>query len=388
MTTTTADIAPSSRRTAFSVRAFGRVISDPKIFFWATGWLLILLVAGTVAQASIGLFQAQQEYFSSWLTWIGPIPLPGGELTMGIIVVNLFAALIWRSLWRWRRAGILIAHVGALLLFVGGFVTALSATEGSLTIPEGTASASVRDYHAIELAVVDTTNPDIDDVTAFGGGLLKDGAILTDPALPFRMEVETFYRNSTAARRMAPATGDEKAFNSNWELKGLSLDPEHERNRAGMVVRLTGAGAQDGSYLLLQDMNVPQVLRANGHRYQIELRGRQYELPFTLQLVDFEKKVHPGTGMAKAFKSTVNLIDGDVNRRVIIQMNEPLRHKGYTLYQSSYIQGGGGPETTVLAVVKNEGRLFPYISSIVISIGLLLHLLLQVPKLIGRSRNA
>lgn len=386
MTTTTADLAPTSQRQPLSLRAITQAISSGKIFFWATSWLLVLLVAGTVAQASIGLYQAQQEYFSSWVVWIGPLPLPGGNLTMGLIVINLFAALVWRSHWRWNRLGVIIAHVGALLLFIGGFITAMSASEGALTIPEGAASASVRDYHEVELAVIDTSAQDYDAVTAFGGGLLSDGAVLTDAAVPFRIEVESFYRNATAARRMAPATGDEKAFNANWELKGLTLDPEHERNRAGLLVRVTGAGAQDGTYMMLQDMNVPQAIRAKGKRYEIALRGRQYELPFTLELVDFEKKVHPGTGMAKAFKSTVNLIDGDVNRRVVIQMNEPLRHKGYTLYQSSYMQGGRGPETTVLAVVQNDGRLFPYISSIVICIGLLLHLLIQVPKLIGRSR--
>ena len=56
-------------------------------------------------------------------------------------------------------------------------------------------------------------------------------------------------------------------------------------------------------------------------------------------------------------------------------MNEPLRYKGYTLYQSSFIQGGG-KETTVLSVVHNMGRMFPYISSIIICIGIVVHLLI------------
>ena len=42
-------------------------------------------------------------------------------------------------------------------------------------------------------------------------------------------------------------------------------------------------------------------------------------------------------------------------------MNAPLEHKGYTLYQASYAELGSG-EATVLAVVQNYGRLFPYIS--------------------------
>jgi hypothetical protein len=62
-------------------------------------------------------------------------------------------------------------------------------------------------------------------------------------------------------------------------------------------------------------------------------------------------------------------------------MNEPLRHSGYTFFQASFIEGLD-KEATVLAVVKNYGRLFPYISSIIMSVGLLLHLLINLPKMI------
>ena len=80
----------------------------------------------------------------------------------------------------------------------------------------------------------------------------------------------------------------------------------------------------------------------------------------------------------------INLIENNLPRRVLIQMNEPLRHSGYTFFQSSFIEGLD-IDTTVLAVVKNYGRLFPYISSIIMSIGLLLHLLINLPKLFKKS---
>ena len=54
-------------------------------------------------------------------------------------------------------------------------------------------------------------------------------------------------------------------------------------------------------------------------------------------------------------------------------MNQPLRYKGYSFYQSSYIDANG-TEFTVLAVVNNIGRLFPYISTIIIALGILAHL--------------
>ena len=84
--------------------------------------------------------------------------------------------------------------------------------------------------------------------------------------------------------------------------------------------------------------------------------------------------LHPGTDMAKSYSSDVILIDGDISRPVLIQMNEPLRYMDYTFYQSSFNEGPN-VDTTILAVVKNYGRLFPYISSIIMCIGILFHML-------------
>ena len=95
--------------------------------------------------------------------------------------------------------------------------------------------------------------------------------------------------------------------------------------------------------------------------------------------------MHPGTEVAKSFSSTVNLIDNSVTRKVLIKMNEPLRHYDYTFYQASFIEEGD-KETTVLATVKNYGRMFPYISSIIMCIGILVHLLVMALSN-GRRKN-
>jgi hypothetical protein len=44
-------------------------------------------------------------------------------------------------------------------------------------------------------------------------------------------------------------------------------------------------------------------------------------------------------------------------------------------------------EATVLAAVHNYGRLFPYIASIIMSIGLLLHLLTKLPSLMKKNKK-
>ena len=89
--------------------------------------------------------------------------------------------------------------------------------------------------------------------------------------------------------------------------------------------------------------------------------------------------------MAKAYESDIRKVEDGVEEPVLISMNEPLRHGGYTFYQSSFIEGRGA-ETTVLSAVRNAGRLLPYISSLVMCLGLLIHLIVKVPTLI-RSRG-
>ena len=57
-----------------------RQLARPEIFVYSCIWLLVLLVLGTWAQRSIGLYRAQDLYFSSWVFMTGPIPLPGGRV--------------------------------------------------------------------------------------------------------------------------------------------------------------------------------------------------------------------------------------------------------------------------------------------------------------------
>ena len=125
----------------------------------------------------------------------------------------------------------------------------------------------------------------------------------------------------------------------------------------------------------------------NGELFFVEFRRKRTYLPFSIELLDFKKVMHPATNVAKSFSSEINLVEDRIPRRVLIQMNEPLRHRGYTFYQASFVEGLE-KETTVLATVKNYGRMFPYISSIIMSIGLLIHLLLNLPKMLKRTSRS
>ena len=122
------------------------------------------------------------------------------------------------------------------------------------------------------------------------------------------------------------------------------------------------------------------------NRIVSERVGRQKitTLPFSIHLEDFIKKFHPGTEIAKSYRSHINLINNDIERKVIIRMNEPLRYKGYTFYQSSYKETPHG-EVSILAVVRNVGKYFPYIASIILCLGLMIHLIIYLPEFVQKS---
>ena len=96
-------------------------------------------------------------------------------------------------------------------------------------------------------------------------------------------------------------------------------------------------------------------------------------LPFSVRLVDFKRDVYPDTDKARSYSSDVMILDNGVEWPERIEMNKPLRYKGYTFYHSSFEQAAP-MQPTILSVVKNKGRVFPYITTLIIPAGLLLHI--------------
>ena len=69
--------------------------------------------------------------------------------------------------------------------------------------------------------------------------------------------------------------------------------------------------------------------------------------------------------------------DKDGEKQVLIYMNHPLRIHGKTFYQQSFAQDEKG---TVLQVVENKGLLVPYITSIIVSLGMIIHFMAKLAK--------
>jgi len=337
--------------------------------FFLLPLLMLVVVAGTIAQRYVGLYVAERTFFSSFFIWIyGYVPLPGGWTLLALLTFSLTLKFLFKSEWSWRRAGIILTHFGALLLLVGGLVTSLTGREGYITIPEGESTQTIRDYHKRELMLV----RDNVIISTMPVDILTRGARISMEGLPFSLEIISACRNCKIERR-AEEDSRFKGMARGMKLDEQPIMKDDEANTGGITFRLKGISLEtDGTYILFEDGPTTKF-EANGRNFELVYSKQQRPLPFSVKLTDFVKETYPGTDSAKAYHSDVIVKDGTLEWPARIEMNKPLRYKGYTLYQSSFMDLGD-TQATVLAVAENEGRLFPYIATLIMSIGLLLHL--------------
>ncbi len=88
---------------------------------------------------------------------------------------------------------------------------------------------------------------------------------------------------------------------------------------------------------------------------------------FNMTLKKFDVGRYQGTMRAASYESLINIPAlGDV----LISMNEPLKHNGFTFYQASFQEDEGGrPTHSVLSVNRDPGRFLKYLGSLLIVLG-------------------
>lgn len=331
--------------------------------------LMVLLTAGTLAQLPLGLYAAQKMFFSTFIVWIWFIPLPGGYTLIGILAICLLSKFLLQSEWSFRKAGINTAHFGVLMLLFGGLITAINAKESFMVIPEGAESSYLYDYHQRTLYIFKDNA--LEQAIPFKNLKLR----ITD--IPFELNVLNTCANCQILKR--GEEGNYKGMAQFMSLHDLPPSKEPESDIPGVTFKISGLKDQDGTFVAFEGMPEPIILNAKDSEYKIIFGKQQSKLPFGIRLVDFKKEAYPGTEKARAYSSDVIITDKDIEWPGRIEMNAPLRYKGYTFYQSSFEQMDSA-QATILSVVENEGRLFPYIGTIILAVGLLLHIYIVVQE--------
>lgn len=352
-------------------------LAKSNIFFYSLLWLMIILTAGTIAECYQGLYYAQKTYFSVYYFYLfNFIPVPGAYTILTIIFLNLLCKLICDK-WTIKKLGTLVTHISALLLLLGGFITAHFSHEGYLDLAENKNINYISDYNKLELSVKNNNSD-----TIFPHNAIRENNTLTSQKLGLKIQIVNYcqhcklqqnLKNNTKQLVPLPKAKDSEQQNSIVTINIYDLKNNKKVN-------------QDLIYLN-NDHNKPYIINFNNLVYKTEFRHARQYLPFSIELNKFEQQLYPGTNITKSYESEVSIKNekDQLNWHGTISMNNPLRYKGYTFYQSSYYIEDN-QYISVLAGVYNIGQSFPYIASIILCVGILLHLLNRVPQLL-RNNN-
>lgn len=368
-------------RSSYGMIKILKAIASVKVTVICLVILTIIVVWGTVYQAEYGLYQAQQKFFHSWLFLIfGFIPFPGTVLVLFALFFNLLCSLFFRIGFRWPNIGNIITHTGILVLLVGGFFTFYFSEESTLMLKEGETAAMSTARDLWELTAWEQKSRDIFAVDTSG---LGSGETIDLPELGLSLQVSEYYVNCTTDIS-SPGTGNTgPVFNSAGaqRLTGRSRAMEASDNVAGMIFDIETAAGVIGKALLHGGDNQPTMVDVGNRVVFFSLGRKKIPLPLTMTLKDFRVEFYPNSNIPKSYESSVSIkTEGGVERDVKISMNKPLRFKNLTFFQSSYMTGRDGTEYTILAVVKNVGRLLPYIASLWIFLGMLVHFIVKLMK--------
>ena len=357
--------------------------------------MTLLTLFGTLEQRHHSIYDVQRKYFESpvlvhWvdtgLAFSVPLPLPGGVVLLGILFLNLLVGGLVRIRKRAATVGVIIGHVGILMLLGGGLVEHLFSTKGMMRAPRGVEVDEYESYFDWELVVTEHlpaggVQERLVQLDRLQGQDPWSSTRFTSDALPFDLVLSGYHRNAdlTYADRGDGVGG--------FALVPLEPHPKQsEQNVPGFVltVEVKGPGGPSHRAILHGQQEFPWQVRlgagSDGRTYDFDVRKRRYPVPFGLRLDDFVVRYHPGTRDPQEYSSYVTKVEAGSQRPIHITMNAPLRHRGFTFFQSSFgdveqrADGSLTSQESVFSVVENPADKVPLIACIVIGSGLLFHM--------------
>lgn len=293
-----------------------------------------------------------------------------------------------------RKAGIVLVHGGLILMLLGEFITGIGATEGRMLIPEFGSSNVILDTREAEIAFVQQVDDNNRKHIVIPESILVDAEAkdkpIQDPQLPLSVRVDKWMDNSTLA---TPDFNSKDPTDLTWNV--MEDDPvtgtEQSEDRPSAVVTFYRGDQRVAQHTLSTwPMFQPVSVEVDGEVWDVSLRFKHNYLPYSIQLHDFRNDQFTGTTIPSNYSADLRLAAdalGDT-RDTFIKMNQPLRYDGKAFFQAGFFsQPMNRNLGTILQVADNPGAWVPYLSCVIVTLGLTLHFVLSLIQF-GRRANA
>ncbi|HIH2763041.1 MAG TPA: cytochrome c biogenesis protein ResB [Candidatus Azoamicus sp.] len=331
---------------------------------------IFILVIGTIEQKNFGLQFAQDTYFNSNLIFFfNKIPIPGGKMLLILLCISLFLRLIMDK-WKKKRIGTILLHFGILLLLLGAFFSSKYKIEGILILKENSYSNYFlrSDSFYIEILNKKLQKKYNEHISINIKDKILSFNELSVNLVKFNSNCKLFKRKKFLNKSEIDGAGRFFLIND------FPPFVEQEENRIFLKIKVKLSEFEE-NFSLFGNVSINYETQD----IKINIFKKHEVLPFNLFLSRFEKITYTGTEKVKNYIS--NLIienNNNVTWKSKIEMNKPLRINNYSLYQTSYLDGE--ERSTVLTVVKDTWNFYPYISTFLIFLGFLIHLLASIKK--------
>ena len=381
------------------IKSLIRFFSSLKLTVVCLSLLFILVLLTTLAQRYYGIYYSVSYFMTSWLITItipgflndNTFPLfPGGLLVSSILLINLMTSHVSRFKYSLKKAGIWLTHISLILLIGGAAITHFTAVESQLILKEGEEKFFSEHSRFVELSILKKGVSAKDVVWRLNEAALKRTSTFTLENEGLTFKITKFIQNAelssfTSIVNKTATIGVGPFINVN-ELKEETRD--NFRNTVVVYLEIFDRSSQSlGICLLSNGLNATQRITINKVDYFFSIRPQRFYTPFSFYLEDFRFDKYLGTDVPKNFQSQL-ILNNELTkekRQILISMNKPLRYQGRTYYQASF---GENETVTVLQVVKNIAWTLPYISCLLLAIGLSLHFIISLILFIKRKSDA
>jgi len=344
-------------------------------------FLFVLTFFGTLEQQHASLHDVRTKYFDSLFFFpeAVPIPLPGANLLLAILFVNLLVGGMIRMRRTWSRLGIFVIHIGIAVLLLSSLVEGIFSKKGLMTVWEGSTKDAFESPVDWDVSVIEQLPEGRQRTyTIPSESLPAPGktARFRAEGLPFEIALSGYLRNCEP--RTVPKGSD---ATEGFALRELPPAMEAEQNFPGITATLIGSDLRREALLWSLPDQPLYATTIGGRNFAVELHRRRWPLPFSVTLRKFTHDVYPGTSMASSFSSDVTRIENNVATDVHISMNEPMRHGGYIVYQSGFGPQPavpGSPMYSTFSVVENPADRGPWIAVTIIFLGLAGHMIFKL----------
>ena len=307
-----------------------------------------------------------------------------------------------------KQGGNVLLHLGVGLLMVGQFAFGDRQLEQRLSLVEGESSNTLVNLDEVEMTFIKRGDL-AEEVIAIPGSRLRRAAqndeLVTDTALPVDVRVLEFFDNSTLkdpkSENLATAGAGLRAQAVETSKSG-GTDSAMNLSSAYVELLDKNSGDSIGTHLISQLLSDRKMLMPDGSSddiydsiplgddtYEIGMKFHREVKPYWVQLEDVRRVNYSGTETPRDYSSFIRIVDPETgeDRRERVWMNNPLRYRGETFYQSNYTALPGGKEMTGIQVVRNSGWLIPYLACSITALGLLAHFFGTLTRFLKRRER-